>query len=54
MNNEQKKMASFLKVFSENDNDIGRTGVLKHRIPTKDVQSIKQPLKDTGNASKLS
>ena len=50
MNNEQqKKVANLLNkyssVFSENDNDIGRTGVLKHRIPTKDVQPIKQPLR---------
>ena len=32
-------------MFSENDDDIGRTGVLKHKIPTRDVQPIKQPLR---------
>ena len=46
---QQKKVASLLSkyssVFSENDNDIGRTGVLNHRIPTKDAQPIKQPLR---------
>ena len=50
MNKEQqKKVANLLtkysSVFSENDNDIGRTGVLKHRIPTQNVQPIKQPLR---------
>ena len=46
---QQKHVAGLLNkyssVFSENDNDIGRTGVLQHRIPTKDVQPIKQPLR---------
>ena len=30
-------------MFSENDDDIGKTGVQNHRIPTVDAQPIKQP-----------
>ena len=47
--NQQKRVANLLSkysfVFSENDDDIGKTGVLKHRIPTADAQPIKQPLR---------
>ena len=32
-------------MFSVNDDDIGRTGVLKHRIPTGDALPIRQPLR---------
>ena len=32
-------------MFSVNDDDIGRTGVLKHRIPTGEAQPIRQPLR---------
>ena len=46
---QQKRVAHLLNkyssVFSETDDDIGRTGVLKHRIPTGDAQPIKQPLR---------
>ncbi|MCG8048996.1 MAG: reverse transcriptase domain-containing protein, partial [Candidatus Thiodiazotropha endolucinida] len=50
MNGEQKNQISKLlnkysSVFSENDDDIGRTGVLKHKIPTADALPIKQPLR---------
>ena len=50
MNTDQQKQVAGLlnkysSVFSENDDDIGRTGVLKHKIPTRDVQHIKQPLR---------
>ena len=45
----QKQVAHLLNkyssVFSETDDDIGRTGVLKHKIPTADAQPIKQPLR---------
>ena len=47
MNFEQKvQVAKLLKkysdVFSESDNDIGRTCIIKHRIPTGDAHPIKQ------------
>ena len=47
MNFEQQvQVAKLLKkysdVFSESDNDIGRTGIIKHRIPTGDAHPIKQ------------
>ena len=31
--------------FSDSDEDLGRTGIIRHRIITKDVQPIKQPLR---------
>ena len=31
--------------FSENDNDLGRTGIITHRIPTAEAHPIKQPLR---------
>ena len=47
--NQQKRVANLLSkysfVFSENDDDIRKTGVLKHRIPTADVQPIIEPLR---------
>ena len=40
-----KLLNKYSSVFSENDDDIGRTGVLKHKIPTADARPIKQPLR---------
>ena len=50
MNGEQqnqvaKLLNKYSSVFSENDDDIGRTGVLKHKIPTAGAPPIKQPLR---------
>lgn len=50
MDGEQwKQVANLLNkyasVFSENDDDIGRTGILKHKIPTGNASPIKQPLR---------
>ena len=46
---QQRQVAQLLNkysnVFSETDDDIGRTGVLKHRIPTGEAQPIRQPLR---------
>ena len=47
MNGSQQKQVAhllnkFSSVFSETDNDIGRTGVLRHKIPTADARPIKQ------------
>ena len=40
-----KLLNKYSNVFSETDDDIGRTGVLKHRIPTGEAQPIRQPLR---------
>ena len=50
MNGSQQKQVAHLlnkysSVFSETDDDIGRTGVLRHKIPTADARPIKQPLR---------
>ena len=37
-----KLLIRFSNVFSKSDDDIGRTGVIKHQIPTGDAQPIKQ------------
>ena len=47
MNNVQKKqveklLCKYSEVFSKSDSDLGRTGIIKHRIPTGDAQPIKQ------------
>ena len=43
---QQKDVAQLLckyaSVFSESDSDIGRTGIIKHKIPTGTTQPIKQ------------
>ena len=31
--------------FSENDEDLGRTGIIRHKIPTGNARPIKQPLR---------
>ena len=40
-----KLLNKYSNVFSETDDDIGRTGVLKHRIPTGEAKPIRQPLR---------
>ncbi len=46
-NNDKKQIAKLLckyaHVFSETDNNLGRTGIIKHKIPTGDARPIKQP-----------
>ena len=37
-----KLLNKYSEVFSKSDGDIGRTGIIKHRIPTGDAQPIKQ------------
>ena len=40
-----KLLNKYSSVFSENDDDIGRTGIMKHKIPTADARPIKQPFR---------
>ena len=44
---QQRQVANLLSkysdVFSKNDSDVGRTGIIKHKIPTGNAQPIKQP-----------
>lgn len=40
-----KLLNKYSSVFSENDDDIGKTGVLKHKIPTAVAHPIKKPLR---------
>ena len=44
-----KQVAKLLKkhssTFSECDEDLGRTGIIRHKIPTKEVRPIKQTLR---------
>ena len=47
MNNVQKRqveklLCKYSEVFSKSDSDLGRTGIIKHQIPTGDSQPIKQ------------
>ncbi|MCG8076676.1 MAG: reverse transcriptase family protein [Candidatus Thiodiazotropha taylori] len=47
MNNEQRQevaqlLCKYSNVFSESDDDIGRTGIIKHKIPTGMNRPIKQ------------
>lgn len=39
----EKLLLKYAHVFSKADNDIGRTGIIKHQIPTADARPIKQP-----------
>ena len=50
LSSEQSKAVAKLlmkheSTFSENDNDLGRTGIITHRIPTVGAHPIKQPLR---------
>ena len=44
---QQRQVANLLSkysdVFSKNDSDLGRTEIIKHKIPTGNAQPIKQP-----------
>jgi len=42
-----KPLTKYASVFSETDVDIGRTGVVRHRINTGNAHPIKQPLRRT-------
>ena len=47
MDNKQKKevsrlLSKYSEVFSKSDNDIGRSGIIKHRIQTGNAQPIKE------------
>ena len=47
MDNKQKKevsrlMSKYSEVFAKSDNDIGRSGIIKHGIPTGNAQLIKE------------
>lgn len=38
-------MTKYASVFSESDEDLGRTGVVRHKIDTGNAHPIKQPLR---------
>ncbi|MCG8046017.1 MAG: RNase H-like domain-containing protein, partial [Candidatus Thiodiazotropha endolucinida] len=38
-----KLLSKYAGVFSKNDADLGRTGIIKHKIPTGETRPIKQP-----------
>ncbi|XP_053390200.1 uncharacterized protein LOC128553112 [Mercenaria mercenaria] len=40
-----KLLKKYAHIFSESDNDIGRTGIIRYQIPTGDARPIKQPLR---------
>ena len=40
-----KLLIKHQSTFSESDNDLGRTGIIRHRIPTGNAHPIKQPLR---------
>ena len=46
---QRKQVANLLRKygesFSSSDSDFGRTGIIKHRIPTGDAAPIKQPMR---------
>ena len=37
-----KLLNKYSDVFSKSDNDIGRTGIIKHKIPTGNTMPIKE------------
>ncbi len=50
MDQTQKKqvrslLMKYAHLFSTDDSDIGRTGIIKHQIPTGDARPIKQPVR---------
>lgn len=45
LNQVAKLLHKYFTVFSENDDNIGRTGVFQHEIQTADARPIKQPLR---------
>ncbi len=40
-------LTKYASVFSETDDDIGRTGIIRHRINTGDATPVKQPIRRT-------
>ena len=38
-------LRKYSHIFSKTDDDIGRTGIIRHNIPTGDARPIKQPLR---------
>ena len=46
---QKKQIANLLRnygdTFSSSDSDLGRTGIIKHNIPTGDAVPIKQPMR---------
>ena len=46
---QRKQIANLLRkygdTFSSSDSDLGRTGIIKHKIPTSDATPIKQPMR---------
>ena len=38
-------LTKYASTFSENDSDLGRTGIISHKIPTNNSRPIKQPLR---------
>ena len=46
---QKKQTANLLRkygdTFSSSDSDLGRTGIIKHRIPTGNASPIKQPIR---------
>ena len=46
---QRKQTANLLRkygdTFSSSDSDLGRTGIIKHKIPTSDATPIKQPMR---------
>ena len=40
-----KLLMKHASTFSESDDDLGRTGILRHKIITKEERPIKQPLR---------
>ena len=40
-----KLLIKHKSTFSESDDDLGRTGIIRHKIPTGSAQPIKQPLR---------
>ncbi|XP_053404925.1 uncharacterized protein LOC128558755 [Mercenaria mercenaria] len=38
-------LTRYSHIFSKSDSDLGRTGIIKHHIPTANAQPIKQPIR---------
>ena len=40
-----KLLSKYSHIFSESDSDLGRSGIIKHQIPTGEARPIKQPMR---------
>ncbi|MCG8047963.1 MAG: RNase H-like domain-containing protein, partial [Candidatus Thiodiazotropha endolucinida] len=40
-----KLLSKYSHIFSETDSDLGRSGIIKHQIPTGEARPIKQPMR---------